>query len=387
MIFAYHGYPWLIHRLTYRRTNHDNFHVRGYKEEGTTTTPFDMTVLNQVDRFNLAIDVIDRVPGLQARGGEAREWLRNRLIEHALYIREHGEDLPEVRDWQWEPGEGPQRHTSRPVAQHARGLSAGARPGRQRRIEQSQAERPRRRARSRDHDHGRAVGRCRRPRPRSRDFLDGCARPRRRRAPGGARRTAVPRVGPARRRGRGLPRLDRRPRAAAQPAGGRRDPRRRRAAARRCRPWRLRHRRSTPTIPDEAATYALPREWNHRFGLRRYGFHGLSHAYAVRRGPSSSVAGRGSRGSCRATSAPARRCAPCATAGRSTPRWASRPLAGLVMQTRVGSVDPGILLWLLEHGGVDVETLGEVLEHQSGLKGLSGTLRRPPRRARGARGR
>jgi xylulose-5-phosphate/fructose-6-phosphate phosphoketolase len=112
VIFAYHGYPWLIHRLTYRRTNHDNFHVRGYKEEGTTTTPFDMTVLNQVDRFDLAIDVIDRVPGLQARGGEARELLRNRLIEHALHIREHGEDLPDVRDWQWGPGEGPQRHTA-----------------------------------------------------------------------------------------------------------------------------------------------------------------------------------------------------------------------------------------------------------------------------------
>ena len=114
VIFAYHGYPWLIHRLTYRRTNHMNFHVRGYKEEGTTTTPFDMTVLNQIDRFNLAMDVIDRVPGLQARGGEAREWLRNRLIEHALYIREHGEDLPDVRDWQWGHGEGPRVHTSHP---------------------------------------------------------------------------------------------------------------------------------------------------------------------------------------------------------------------------------------------------------------------------------
>ena len=84
MIFAFHGYPWLIHRLTYRRANHQNFHVRGYKEEGTTTTPFDMTVRNQIDRFHLAIDVIDRVPALRARGGAAREWLRNRLIEHAV---------------------------------------------------------------------------------------------------------------------------------------------------------------------------------------------------------------------------------------------------------------------------------------------------------------
>jgi xylulose-5-phosphate/fructose-6-phosphate phosphoketolase len=115
VIFGYHGYPWLIHRLTYRRTNHENFHVRGYKEEGTTTTPFDMTVLNQLDRFDLAIDVIDRVPGLQARGGQAREWLRNRLIEHTHYVRTHGEDLPDVRDWQWSGGEGPQVHTAHPA--------------------------------------------------------------------------------------------------------------------------------------------------------------------------------------------------------------------------------------------------------------------------------
>ncbi len=97
MIFAYHGYPWLIHRLTYRRTNHDNFHVRGYKEEGTTTTPFDMTVLNQLDRFDLAMDVIDRVPRLQSTSGSAREALKNKLIEHRIYVRTHGEDMPEIR--------------------------------------------------------------------------------------------------------------------------------------------------------------------------------------------------------------------------------------------------------------------------------------------------
>ncbi|MBO0846311.1 MAG: phosphoketolase family protein [Nocardioides sp.] len=111
VIFAYHGYPWLIHRLTYRRTNHPNFHVRGYKEEGTTTTPFDMTVLNDLDRYDLAMDVIDRVPGLQERGGQAREWLRNRLIEHHQYIRIHGEDLPEVRNWQWGGARG-ELHTA-----------------------------------------------------------------------------------------------------------------------------------------------------------------------------------------------------------------------------------------------------------------------------------
>ncbi|MBG6191760.1 xylulose-5-phosphate/fructose-6-phosphate phosphoketolase [Arthrobacter sp. CAN_A212] len=101
VIFAYHGYPWLIHRLTYRHTNHDNFHVRGYKEEGTTTTPFDMCVMNQIDRFNLAIDVIDRVPRLRDVSSHAREELKDKLISHHHYIRTAGEDLPEVRNWQW----------------------------------------------------------------------------------------------------------------------------------------------------------------------------------------------------------------------------------------------------------------------------------------------
>jgi xylulose-5-phosphate/fructose-6-phosphate phosphoketolase len=101
VIFAYHGYPWLIHRLTYRRTNHDNFHVRGYKEEGTTTTPFDMTVLNDLDRFHLAGDVVDRVPRLQRVGGHFKQILRNKLVEHKQYICEHGDDLPEIRDWKW----------------------------------------------------------------------------------------------------------------------------------------------------------------------------------------------------------------------------------------------------------------------------------------------
>jgi xylulose-5-phosphate/fructose-6-phosphate phosphoketolase len=104
VIFAFHGYPWLIHRLTYRRTNHDNLHVRGYKEEGTTTTPFDMTVLNDLDRFHLVIDVIDRVPGLAARYAHVKQDMHNNLVEHARYIRERGEDMPEVRDWKWPDG-------------------------------------------------------------------------------------------------------------------------------------------------------------------------------------------------------------------------------------------------------------------------------------------
>jgi xylulose-5-phosphate/fructose-6-phosphate phosphoketolase len=101
IVFAYHGYPWLIHRLTYRRTNHGNLHVRGYKEEGTTTTPFDMTVLNDLDRFHLVSDVIERVPKLAARAAYVKQAMRDRLIEHRHYIRAHGEDMPEIRDWHW----------------------------------------------------------------------------------------------------------------------------------------------------------------------------------------------------------------------------------------------------------------------------------------------
>jgi xylulose-5-phosphate/fructose-6-phosphate phosphoketolase len=101
VIFAHHGYPWLIHRLTYRRTNHHNIHVRGYKEEGTTTTPFDMVVRNDLDRFHLASDVIDRLPKLGYLAAYAKQGLRDKLIEHKAYIRTRGEDMPEVKDWRW----------------------------------------------------------------------------------------------------------------------------------------------------------------------------------------------------------------------------------------------------------------------------------------------
>ena len=101
VIFAFHGYPWLIHRLTYRRTNHGNIHVRGYKEEGTVTTPFDMTVLNDMDRFHLAMDVIDRVPQAGEHGVYLKQQLKGKLVEHRHYINEHGQDMPEIRNWKW----------------------------------------------------------------------------------------------------------------------------------------------------------------------------------------------------------------------------------------------------------------------------------------------
>ena len=101
VIFAFHGYPWLIHRLTYRRTNHGNIHVRGYKEEGTVTTPFDMTVLNDLDRFNLVMDTIDRLPQTGAKGIALKEQLRQKLVEHRQYINTNGEDMPEIRNWKW----------------------------------------------------------------------------------------------------------------------------------------------------------------------------------------------------------------------------------------------------------------------------------------------
>jgi xylulose-5-phosphate/fructose-6-phosphate phosphoketolase len=104
VIFAYHGYPVLIHRLTYRRTNHPNIHVRGYQEEGTTTTPFDMVVLNDLDRFHLVASVIDRVPSLGANAAYVKQAIRDKLIEHKQYIRETGEDLPEIRNWKWQGG-------------------------------------------------------------------------------------------------------------------------------------------------------------------------------------------------------------------------------------------------------------------------------------------
>jgi xylulose-5-phosphate/fructose-6-phosphate phosphoketolase len=106
VVFAFHGYPWLVHRLTYRRNNHRNIHVRGYKEQGTTTTPFDMVMLNDLDRFHLVIDVIDRVPGLLSKGGHVRQLMRDRRLACRDYTRRYGEDPPDISDWVWPYGRG-----------------------------------------------------------------------------------------------------------------------------------------------------------------------------------------------------------------------------------------------------------------------------------------
>jgi xylulose-5-phosphate/fructose-6-phosphate phosphoketolase len=126
IVFAFHGYPWLIHRLTYRRRGHRNLHVRGYKEEGTTTTPFDMTVMNDLDRFHLVQDVVDRVGGLGAGAAYLKQWVRDRIIEHREHIRRAGEDLPAIRDWRW-TGLGAGGPARRPLRRRARSGRAGGR--------------------------------------------------------------------------------------------------------------------------------------------------------------------------------------------------------------------------------------------------------------------
>ena len=132
VIFAFHGYPWLIHRLAYRRRNHSNIHVRGYKEEGTTTTPFDMVVMNDLDRFHLVADVLDRVPKLGSVAAYGKQAIRDKLIEHTQYITKHGDDMPEIRDWKW-PHAGPvspeaPQETKDPAATAQQTVRSGA-PG------------------------------------------------------------------------------------------------------------------------------------------------------------------------------------------------------------------------------------------------------------------
>jgi len=125
VVFAFHGYPWLIHRLTYRRHNHDNIHVRGYKEEGTTTTPFDMCVLNNIDRFQLALDAIKRVPRLKSQADAAEQWYSEQIQRHRLYVAENGDDLPEIKNWRWLDSSTANKSTSQSTEISAGESSAG----------------------------------------------------------------------------------------------------------------------------------------------------------------------------------------------------------------------------------------------------------------------
>ena len=320
IVFAYHGYPWLIHRLTYRRTNHANLHVRGYKEEGTTTTPFDMVMLNDLDRFHLVIDVIDRVPGLASRAGHVRQHhgrqaARGTCVHPARgrgHARDRGLDLAGL--------DCVSDGADRAGAALARILvvNAGSSSLKLRVLDPDDAV-----VASADlgpidgdeDDVGAAVG---------------CPR-------AGRRRRASHRA----RRQRGSPgRCASTPRSIAGHPGAH-GPRAAPPAASLAALEAVG--RSLPgvpavacfdtafhaTLPAAASTYALPAAWRERWGLRRYGFHGLSHAYAsaARDRAAGCRVGRGC-GSSPATSAPARRWPRFAAGARSTRRWASRRSRG-----------------------------------------------------------
>ena len=310
IVFAYHGYPWLIHRLTYRRTNHANLHVRGYKEEGTTTTPFDMVMLNDLDRFHLVIDVIDRVPGLAARAGHVRQQMVDKRIEARAYTRLEGEDAPEIARLDLAGAD-----------------DSGPDPRRQRGIEQPQAPGPR------------PVGRASSasadlPPPAGADDAAsrGARRSRRlgavdavghRVVHGGTRFTApVRRSTPdVARRARGADRRSPRSTSRGRSRGSRRS--RRRCPASRRSPASTP--RSTPRSRPPRRPTRCPREWRERWASAGSGSTGCR-TPTPRGGSRSCWAGPATRrcGSSRATSARARRWRPCSAGGPSTRRWGSR---------------------------------------------------------------
>ena len=303
VIFAYHGYPWLIHRLTYRRTNHRNLHVRGYKEEGTTTTPFDMVMLNDMDRFHLVMDVIDRVPGARAaRRRPAPADGRRAPARARLHARARRR-----------PARGPRLEAGR-----------GTEPVRVLVVNAGSSSLKLRLLGADDELLG------------ARDLAPGG------RTSAAARRRTLGEAGRASATGSctaarasvdpvviddavvaaleeltALAPLHQPPALAGIAAL-------RRAAAAACRRSRASTPRSTPTLPAAAATYALPQAWRERWPLRRYGFHGLSHAWAARR----AAERRDGLRSSPATSARAPRWPPCATAAASTRPWASRRWRG-----------------------------------------------------------
>ena len=270
IIFAYHGYPWLIHRLTYRRTNHANLHVRGYKEEGTTTTPFDMVMLNDLDRFHLVMDVIDRVPGLGVAGRPRAPADGRQAARGARRTR--GARARTCRRSATGPG-----RASALIAERVLVVNAG-----RRRLKLSVLDADGRATGARTLE---TVAGCARAAQRDRRELGGARAGRRRRAPRRPRRRRLPRPGGRRRRRswpasesltalaplhqpRSLAALDARPR-----------PR-----CRTCPHVACFDTAFHATLPAAASTYAIPRDWRERWPLRRYGFHGLSHAYASRSG-------------------------------------------------------------------------------------------------------
>ena len=372
IIFAYHGYPWLIHRLTYRRTGHHNIHVRGYKENGTTTTPFDMVVMNDMDRYHLVMDVIDRVPGLGQRAAALRQHMVDTRARHHAWTREYGEDLPEVRDWVW-PYESPVNSSSVP---HARPLmrvlvvNTGSSSlklrllGPDDHLDATLDLQPWRG----DTASEELVTFTRR--------LAGVGAVGHRVVHGGDRFTAATLIDD------GVVKAiatlsDLAP--AAPAACGLRDRNGARAAARRpaCRVLRY----GVPRGP--AARCRHLRAAGDLAGQVRVAALRLSRALArVRRTPRGPDADR-RRGGFPGRGASPREAAPqrsrvvvchlgagaslaAVHGGRSVDTTMGfTPMEGLVMATRAGSLDPGLLIWLLQHGGVPLAEVADKLEHEA----------------------
>ena len=347
VIFAYHGYPWLIHRLAYRRAGAEHLHVRGYKEEGTVTTPFDMLVRNDMDRFHLVMDVIDRVPGSAPRRARPPAHGRRAHAPSALHAR--------LRRG---PPRGAELEVDRPPVRLLV-VNAGSSSLKLSALDDADAVIAERTLADWDGDD-RPIG----------EFALGV----------GAIDAVGHRVvhgGPVHRAGRRRRRRDRaagRARHARAPASTARDRRDRRRAPRRPRATHVACFDTAfhATLPPAAHVYALPAAWRERWPLRRFGFHGLSHAYAARR---AELAGRAVDDlrlvSCH-LGAGASLCA--VRGGRSVDTTMGfTPLEGLVMATRAGSIDPGLVLWLIQSGGLTAQEVLDGLEHGSGLAGLAGT--------------
>ena len=371
VIFAYHGYPTLIHRLTYRRANHHNIHVRGYKEEGTTTTPFDMVMLNDLDRYHLVIDVIDRVPELgEQAAGRAPAYGRRPPPRPGLHPRARRR-----------PARGPRLDLARrPAGPDRRGLDRQLIASRARvRILTVNAGSSSLKL-SLIGDQDETIAEQEVPAPQARidpaelaRVLDGpladADAVAHRIVHGGERfREAVlidPGVTGQLRRLTDLAPLHQPKSLAALDAVSERLPD---LPAVACFDTAFH-----ATLPPAAFTYALPARWRDRWGLRRFGFHGLSHGWVARRAPEL-LGDRPTIGrliSCH-LGAGASLCA--IADGRSQDTTMGfTPLDGLVMATRSGSVDPGMLLWLLEREAVSEREMAEALEHESGLAGLAGS--------------